>query len=295
VNISVIIPVHNGAAYLQAALDSVFAQTHPATEVIVVDDGSTDATPDILRRHAGRIVLLSQEQRGLAATRNRALDVAQGELVSFLDADDIWQADKLERQVEHLRAHPEHMVVHTAAGYIDTAGTLTTPMAQRPGPRPNGWAYRTLLERNTIFVSSVAIRRRALDDMRFVLDATGCEDWELWLRLAKQHQFGYVDAPLVHYRIHGSNMSRQRESMCRMRVKVMDHVLNDETRWSYRWMARRSRRSHVRELAQICCEQGRFDDARVYTRQLGVFLTRGDVRRLCLCYLPSGMYQALFG
>jgi hypothetical protein len=131
--------------------------------------------------------------------------------------------------------------------------------------------------------------------MRFVTDTMGAEDWELWLRLAKQHQFGYIDAPLVRYRIHDTNMSRQRESMCRMRVKVMDHVLDHETRSMYRRLARRTRRSHIRELAQICCEQGRFDDARAYVRLLGPFLTRGDVRRLCLCYLPSGMYRALFG
>jgi glycosyltransferase involved in cell wall biosynthesis len=286
VNVSVIIAVFNGADFIAEALDSVFAQTHPAASVIVVNDGSTDGTAAVLDRCAGRITVLTQSNQGLALSRNRALDAADGDLVAFLDADDVWEPTKLAEQVAYFIAHPECAVVHTGAWYINGNGDMTE-RAVRPGPRPEAWCYETLLRRNTIFLSSTAVRRSALAGQRFVTDAAGCEDWDLWLRLAKHHQFGYLDMPLTRYRIHGSNMSGKREAMCRMRIRVMDRVLEREVGWTARRLARQTRRHCYRELSQLCLDAGRMSEARGHVLRLGTFLRRGDLRRFWLSYVRA--------
>jgi glycosyltransferase involved in cell wall biosynthesis len=105
--ISCIVPVYNGATYLAEAIDSIFAQSYTPVEVLVVDDGSTDATPEVIAGYGDRIRSLRQENAGPAAARNRGLAAARGELIAFLDADDLWHPDKLRRQLDRLRTRSE--------------------------------------------------------------------------------------------------------------------------------------------------------------------------------------------
>jgi glycosyltransferase involved in cell wall biosynthesis len=105
--VSCVVPVCNGERFLGEALDSILAQTHLPTELIVVDDGSTDRSQEIAESYGDRVVLLRQPNRGPAAARNRGIRAARGELLAFLDADDLWHPAKLDRQVAFLRAHPE--------------------------------------------------------------------------------------------------------------------------------------------------------------------------------------------
>jgi glycosyltransferase involved in cell wall biosynthesis len=105
--VSCVVPVFNGERFLAEALESILAQTYPPTELIVVDDGSTDGSPQIVQAYGERVVLLQQSNRGPAAARNRGIRAARGDLLAFLDADDLWRPEKLERQVAFLRAHPE--------------------------------------------------------------------------------------------------------------------------------------------------------------------------------------------
>jgi len=105
--VSCVVPVFNGELYLREALDSVLAQTYRSIEIIVVDDGSTDATPDVVATYGDRVRYLRQENAGPAAARNRGLRQARGELIGFIDADDHWHAEKLERQVARLAARPD--------------------------------------------------------------------------------------------------------------------------------------------------------------------------------------------
>lgn len=105
--VSCIVPVFNGERYLEEALDSILAQTSPPAELIVVDDGSTDATPQIVESYTDRIRYFRQSNRGPAAARNRGILAANGDLLAFLDADDLWLPEKLERQVAFLHDHPD--------------------------------------------------------------------------------------------------------------------------------------------------------------------------------------------
>src|SRR5439155_1711594 len=118
--VSVIVPCHNGARFLAEALDSALAQTHPATEVIVVDDGSVDDTPAVLTRYAGRVRLLRQSRnRGPSAARNVGLRVARGEYIAFLDADDRFLPDKVARQAAVLDARPEVGLVYSGSRFFE--------------------------------------------------------------------------------------------------------------------------------------------------------------------------------
>ena len=111
--VTVVVPAYNSSAFLRQAVDSALGQTYPFVEVIVVDDGSTDGTTEVVAGYGSKIVFIHQRNAGVAAARNTALRVARGELVAYLDADDVWDPDKVRRQVEFLAAHPECGLVHT--------------------------------------------------------------------------------------------------------------------------------------------------------------------------------------
>lgn len=150
--VSYIVPVHNGAAYLAEALDSIFAQTLPALEVVVVDDGSSDDTPAVARRYGNRIRYLRQAHSGQSVARNHGVRVARGPLVAFLDADDLAHPTKLARQVARFEARPE----------LDLCQALTSdfwspemPVEQRRTTRgvarPHPGHIDTWLVRRTLF------------------------------------------------------------------------------------------------------------------------------------------------
>src|SRR3990167_8128796 len=117
--VSVVIPTYNYARYLPQAIDSVLGQTYPHIEVVVVDDGSTDESRDVLRAYGSRIRWVQQERQGVSAARNRGVRESRGDLVAFLDADDRWLPTKLERQVARWCNEPELGLVHAGEEIID--------------------------------------------------------------------------------------------------------------------------------------------------------------------------------
>lgn len=207
-SVAVVIPVHDGEAFLAETLASVAAQTLPAAEVIVVDDGSTDRSAAVARAAGARV--LQQANAGPGAARNRGAAASTSELIAFLDADDLFEPDKLARQVAALASAPD------AAGACSDALVLGGP---RDGTRRNAGRrlppvlrLRDLLHANPVIASSVVLRRSAFAaaggfDEDPVLIAT--EDYDLWLRVldAPGAHLLYVDAPLVRYRVHGAGLS----------------------------------------------------------------------------------------
>ncbi len=124
--VSVIIPVHNGERYLAAALESVFAQTYEPTEVVVVDDGSTDGTAMVARGDP-RVIYIYQPNQGVPVARNAGIDRSTGELLAFLDADDLWVPEKLARQVDYLASHPEVSLTFTHQRLFLSSDTAEVP------------------------------------------------------------------------------------------------------------------------------------------------------------------------
>ena len=225
---SLIIPTFNHARFVGAAIDSALAQTVSAFEVIVVDDGSTDETPTVLARYAGRVRVLRQQNRGLSAARNAGLAAAHGTFVSFLDADDVMAPTKLAAQLEVLER--SHAIGWT---YCDVLmETVATGAMARASERfgyasraLDGWLFPELVHGNFIPAIAPLVRRTALEVAGgFDERLTALEDWDMWLRLSLIAEARYTPAVLVTYRIRPGGMSEDRARMDRSRFLVLDKI-----------------------------------------------------------------------
>jgi glycosyltransferase involved in cell wall biosynthesis len=215
-DVDVLIPVRDGARFLPECLDSVLAQTCPPRATIVVDDGSRDATPRVLAEYARRwprLEIIRSEPRGVSHARNLALQAGRASLVAFLDADDVWEPSKLERQLALFADdRPRLGFVHCAYRLIDEAGRPVTdqPISQ---PRARGDIFDELLSCGNIVSgsgSAVVVRRELLDlvggfDERLFFG----EDWDLWIRLASVSEIDFVPEPLVAIRVHNTSAQRR--------------------------------------------------------------------------------------
>lgn len=235
--VSVVIPAYNAAAFLRQTIESVLAQTRPALEVLVVDDGSTDDTAQIAQSFGSPVRCLRQENQGLSRARNAGILAARGDWIALLDADDLWLPHKLARQMECLRQHAQHrrtssgkaqrkaqrpaIACFTLTEYVDTAGHV---LRCSEVPHFPDLVEALLLYSCIIGPPSAALLRRetlqeiGLFDPRF----SQCADWDLWLRLAEAGPVVYVAEPLVRYRLHGANMSRDIALLERDTFAVLD-------------------------------------------------------------------------
>ena len=204
--VSVVIPTYNRVGLLADALDSVAAQTFTDYEIIVVDDGSQDATRDYVTSRPLRIRYQWQSHQGVSAARNHAVRMARAELVAFLDSDDMWEPLFLERTVQWLREHPEAGVVFTDFVSTDPRGGLLRGHRKRPW----GGDITPRLFASTFIATSALVARTAVvrEAGGFDTRLTHNEDLDLWLRLSLRHRFGLILEPLCRRRCHPESLSR---------------------------------------------------------------------------------------
>jgi glycosyltransferase involved in cell wall biosynthesis len=215
--VSVVIPAYRAARTIAAAVGSALAQTCPPTEVVVVDDGSPDDIAGALVRYACRVTLIRQPNSGVAAARNRGVAATRGDVVAFLDADDLWHPRKLELQLEALRDHPDLALLGT--GTVTWPGTFPAFPA-RPERRLSVVPLDRLVVRNPFVTSSVVVRRTALARAgEFDPALHGPEDHDLWLRVAEHSAVANLDLPLTGYRdAHGSLSKHAAQMQAGMRA-----------------------------------------------------------------------------
>lgn len=219
--VSIIVPSYNVEAYLADAIDSALAQTYPTVEIVVVNDGSTDATPRIMDRYGDAIVAVHQENGGLAAARNAGLRVARGEFLALLDADDLWFPERLERLVGLLDARPDLAIV-TSDSYVMEDFTPTTKRSyldrrKRPFPATEAEQVPEIARFNFLFIG-VVFRRSVMDQCgmfhvgprrREPGSIEGAEDYELWTRyVLSGARVGFIDEPLGYYRVRPGSLSQ---------------------------------------------------------------------------------------
>jgi glycosyltransferase involved in cell wall biosynthesis len=199
--VSVIIPVFNGEATIAAAIDSALAQEFDGGfEVVVVDDGSTDSTREILRRYGNRIMVMEEQRKGASAARNAAVEASRGEYLAFLDADDTWMPRKLARSVAALDAHPECVLVYNDQIEVDVNGKVVNATMFPSGHRATP-SFDDLLSLEHVYfsiVSSAVVMRRSVFEACGGFDERlrSCHDTHLWI-LAREHgPFFYLDEPL---------------------------------------------------------------------------------------------------
>lgn len=261
--VSVVIPLYQTQRYIADALGSVLAQTFTDFEVLVIDDGSTDSGPAIARAIPDpRIRVITQLNRGLAGARNAGIAHSRGQVIAFLDADDLWQPEKLARHVAHLKADPDIGVSFSASRFIDDDGA---PIGLIQKPTGTRYEASDIFCRNPVGNGSApVIRRTALDAIAFYdprfericwFDESfrQSEDIECWTRIAATTpwRFGYIDAPLTDYRVNttglSANTTKQLETWQRFRAKVESYAPglakahgNRAQAYQMRYLARRA-------------------------------------------------------
>jgi glycosyltransferase involved in cell wall biosynthesis len=206
VQVSTILAVYNGAYTVGRAIESALAQQFPGiTEVVVVDDGSTDATSALLNAFGDRIKVIRQRNYGLAAARNRGVAAAAGDYIAFLDADDIWLPDRLAKTVTPLLANPDLVLAYSDLVPTDEDGTELAPGYVRPGVAHAPSMDEMLRQWWPILPSTVTMRRATFDRCGGFCEefkgAGGFDDIYLWMMAREFGQFHYVAEPLVRYRL----------------------------------------------------------------------------------------------
>lgn len=229
--VSVVIPTYNTSRYISDAIDSVLAQTFRDFEVIVIDDGSTDNTRQVLEPYRHQIVYILQENQGVAAARNRAIQQALGEFVALLDADDQWLPDKLEKQLAFLRSQPEVSLLFGDAEMFSATGPVPPSLLARRDFRCQlterpfivSDAFHLLLDENFIPTSTVIVRKTYLDQVGgFDLDLPPVEDRDMWLRFAHKFPIACISNVLARKRTHDSNISSDKKQRMISLIKVLE-------------------------------------------------------------------------
>jgi glycosyltransferase involved in cell wall biosynthesis len=225
--ISVIIPSYNSARFVVQAVQSALEQTYSPVEVIVVDDGSTDDTRERLLLHEGRIRYVSQSNGGPSKARNCGINEAQGDLIAFLDADDQWLPEKLQKQWECLQGTPDACLIHTDLYHLYEP-TGSRVYTYRDRKCFSGHCYSEFFHGNAIVTSSVLVTRRCLDEIGGFdeeIRRASTEDMDLWIRIARYFPLSYINEPLVLYREHPTNASRNQRIMLENEYYVLAKAL----------------------------------------------------------------------
>ena len=260
-SVSVVIPAYNAGQYIRAAIESVLAQTRPADEVIVVNDGSKDNTLDVLRGYGDRIRVVDQANAGPPRARNAGLAAVRGEFVAFLDADDVWLPSKLSAQVGHLRAHPDVGTVFTrwqvwpadADGVFRISAVSPLPVVGGPVvAERSGWMYTKLLLECHLLTTTVMMRSSLVDQLGgFDVDLFNGDDYDFWLRASREAKVDQLDAIGAYYRVVPGSVSRKARPVNYERV-VIEQALK---RWGLTdpkagtAMDARVMRDHIHRLA----------------------------------------------
>ncbi len=231
--VSVIIPTFNRSNSVRLAIESVLVQSHDNFELIVVDDGSTDDTLDCLYSiEDNRIKIIHQQHRGVSSARNNGVGKSSGQLIAFLDSDDIWQKEKLSQQLEFHESNPDYLISQTQEIWIRNKKRVNPRDKHR---KPEGYIFPYSLHLCTITPSSVLMKRQLFEDNGgFDEDLPACEDYDLWLKISAKHKVGLIDELLLtKYGGHEDQLSQKFPAMDRFRIYslgklICSQALNNE-------------------------------------------------------------------
>jgi glycosyltransferase involved in cell wall biosynthesis len=229
VAVSAIIPTFNRADLVRQAIDSALTQEVPggSVEVIVVDDESTDATPEVVAAYGAPVIYIRQANRREGAARNRGAADARGRYLAFLDSDDYWLPGKLARDVARFEQSDRPALVYSRGRNVDTANRV---IGERLLPTPQGDIFWRLAREAFMPMSTVAVRADAFRECGGFVedrDLSGTADWELWMRLAARWPVGFADQTATCIRVHERNMSADPRYMERAMLAGVRYALAD--------------------------------------------------------------------
>jgi glycosyltransferase involved in cell wall biosynthesis len=224
--VSVVIPTYNQASYLRASIDSVLAQTYPSIEVVVVDDGSTDETPEILDSYGGRVRAIRQTNHGAANALNHGIRESVGQYVCWLSSDDAFLPDKVARQVAALEADRELGLSFMGFDTIDSQGSFIADRSDIRWRHPD--LFVSVFWANPINGSTVMMPRSVLDEAGPFDEALRADvDAEMWFRVLARHRAAHIPGVHLHYRVHDKALSADRSLMHQSKTTVRQRILRD--------------------------------------------------------------------
>jgi len=224
-NISVVIPTYNRASFILRALDSVLKQTVSVDEIIIIDDGSTDNTKDILKNYTS-IKYIYQNNQGVSSARNKGIQEAKNEWIAFLDSDDIWHKEKIEKQVSFHQTNTDILISHTDELWVRNDKIIKQKHHQL---KPSGFCFVDNISSCKIGPSTTIINRSILDDIGlFDEKLLVCEDYDLWLRISSKYNIGYIDEKLItKYAGHDNQLSFTTFAIDKYRIQALEKHLNN--------------------------------------------------------------------
>lgn len=300
--VSILLTCYNHLRFLAAAYQGVLDQTFSDYEIVAVDDGSTDGTREWLSARPEPIRLIFNEANlGTYATLNAGLAAAKGEFIAVLNDDDLWAPQKLEKQLELLARHSGVGLVHTGGHFIDGQG-------ERMDGSPLGFDFPSeesddillsLLYMNKIIASAALVRTECFAQLGgFNESYFGSGDWEMWLRIARQWEIGFVPEPLTYYRVHGTNASHRLERIWRDDERIR--------RWIATWIDAEAKRFSAAEftaakahnaaaLGTVLTLNGKAAEGRkAYLASMKLMPTRfKNYLRWAATFLPAPLFRSL--
>jgi len=227
--VSILTPVYRGEQFISRAIESALGQSYPYIELIIVNDGSPDNCFALIQPYLSdrRIKYIEQANAGVAAARNTGIRAASGELIALLDQDDIWLPRKLERQVAYLQENPDVGLVHTKCAYIDNNENIIDLGESNNWPAdPQSRTLSGIFKMNPIAAVTAVMRRCCLDAIGLFNETLqGTDDYELWIRMSTRFQIGYIPEILALYRLHESNVSRDKLKMELQELAAIESVI----------------------------------------------------------------------
>ena len=222
--ISVVIPSYNRKEFLKRSIDSAINQTKKPFEIIVVDDGSTDGTETMIKSDYDFVKFIKQKNKGVSAARNIGIKVSIGEWICFLDSDDEWKKDKIEKQVNAMKSNPGYKFFHSNEIWIKNGLRINQ---KKKHEKYGGDIFDKCLDMCRISPSSVMINKTVFDEVgNFNEDLVVCEDYELWLRICDKYRVFFIDEPLIiKYGGHQGQLSYSIESIENHRIKALEYLI----------------------------------------------------------------------
>lgn len=261
--VTVILPTYNRAAMLSRAIESVIAQTFKDWDLLVINDGSTDETPKLLedyKKRDSRIRVITHKNSGICKTRQAGVQASKGELLAFLDDDDTYTPDKLEKQVTYLDAHPGIDMVYS---HVETVGEKNA--LPKLWPETPSITFQDLIKLNSVSVPGVLLRKKALETIGdFPSKLKSCDDYVMWLHIARYGKIDFLPGIVGIYQWHAQNMSRNTRQRSKSNLKIYLWFLKSELPAEDKKFIREHVGFKNYMQASDALEQKRFDSSRYH-------------------------------
>ena len=269
--LSVIIHTYNNEKFIAETVESVLNQTYKDYEIIVVDDGSVDGTRDALIPYMQKIRYHYKENGGIASAKNAGIGLSETEFVAFLDHDDLWVPDKLKIQMECFNENPQAGLVYAKYTSFRDGKELRT----KPEKGYSGWIFKELLSKSFIQTSTVVVKRECLDavgpyDETFSLG----DEYDMFLRISKKFQCGFIDKGLTRYRVHDTNASNNDFLFDNENLGVYKKIYNNFTDLDgvEKKILRKRIARYSMKVAEGLYSQGKLEESKEYQKEANNFL-----------------------